>query len=47
MKSLVDHLSQYAAYHRDPHTIVTHFVGIGLEIGVGASLLAIQTARFV
>ena len=28
MKSLVEHLSQYAAYHRDPRNIATHFVGI-------------------
>ena len=32
MKSLVDHLSQYAAYHRDPHNIATHFVGIPLIV---------------
>ena len=30
MKSLVDHLSQSAAYHRDPHNIATQFVGIPL-----------------
>lgn len=28
MKTLVDHLSQYAAYHRDPRNIHTHFVGV-------------------
>ncbi|MFL6606913.1 MAG: Mpo1-like protein, partial [Pseudomonas sp.] len=27
MKSLVDHLSQYAAYHRDPRNIASHFIG--------------------
>ena len=32
MKSLVDHLSQYAAYHRDPRNIATHFVGIALIV---------------
>ena len=28
MKTLVDHLAQYAAYHRDPRNIHTHFVGV-------------------
>lgn len=28
MKTLVDHLSQYADYHRDPRNIHTHFVGV-------------------
>lgn len=28
MKTLIDHLSQYAAYHRDPRNIQTHFVGV-------------------
>jgi uncharacterized membrane protein YGL010W len=28
MKTLVEHLSQYAAYHRDPRNITTHFVGV-------------------
>ncbi|UBM26275.1 DUF962 domain-containing protein [Pseudomonas sp. p1(2021b)] len=32
MKSLVDHLSQYAAYHRDPRNIATHFIGIPLIV---------------
>ena len=26
MKSFVDYLSQYAAYHRDKRNIATHFV---------------------
>ncbi|MBF8733301.1 MULTISPECIES: DUF962 domain-containing protein [Pseudomonas] len=32
MKALVDHLSQYASYHRDPRNIATHFVGIPLIV---------------
>lgn len=28
MKTLNDHLAQYAAYHRDPRNIQTHFVGV-------------------
>ena len=40
MKSLVDHLSQYAAYHRDPRNIVTHFIGIPLIVLAVAVLLS-------
>lgn len=40
MKSLVDHLSQYAAYHRDPRNIATHFVGIPLIVLAVAILLS-------
>ena len=32
MKTLVDHLAQYAAYHRDRRNIVTHFVGIPMIV---------------
>lgn len=32
MKNLVDHLSQYAAYHRDSRNIATHFLGIPLIV---------------
>ncbi|KAF1010489.1 MAG: hypothetical protein GAK32_01439 [Pseudomonas fluorescens] len=32
MKSLVDHLSQYAAYHRDPRNIASHFMGIPMIV---------------
>jgi uncharacterized membrane protein YGL010W len=39
-KSLVDHLSQYAAYHRDPRNIATHFVGIPLIVVAVAVLLS-------
>lgn len=40
MKSLVDHLSQYAAYHRDPRNIATHFIGIPLIFVAVAVLLS-------
>jgi uncharacterized membrane protein YGL010W len=32
MKTLTDHLSQYAAYHRDRRNIITHFVGIPMIV---------------
>jgi len=28
MKTLIDHLSGYADYHRDPRNIQTHFIGV-------------------
>ncbi|MGY2292747.1 Mpo1 family 2-hydroxy fatty acid dioxygenase [Pseudomonas sp. SDO528_S397] len=40
MKSLVDHLSQYAAYHRDPRNIASHFVGIPMIVVAVAVLLS-------
>ncbi len=40
MKNLVDHLSQYAAYHRDTRNIVTHFVGIPMIVLAVAVLLS-------
>ena len=40
MKSLVEHLSQYATYHRDPRNIATHFVGIPLIVLAVAILLS-------
>jgi uncharacterized membrane protein YGL010W len=39
MRPLVDLLSQYAAYHRDPRNIATHFVGIPLIVVAVAALL--------
>ena len=42
MQSLEDHLTQYAAYHRDRRNIATHFVGIPMI--VFAVVLALQTA---
>ena len=32
MKTLIDQLAQYAAYHRDPRNIRTHFVGIPMIV---------------
>jgi uncharacterized membrane protein YGL010W len=32
MKTLTDHLTQYAAYHQDPRNVVTHFVGIPMIV---------------
>ncbi|WP_122566734.1 Mpo1-like protein [Pseudomonas viridiflava] len=40
MKNLVDHLSQYAAYHRDPRNIASHFIGIPLIFVAVAVLLS-------
>lgn len=40
MKSLTEHLSQYAAYHRDPRNIATHFVGIPLIVLAVSILLS-------
>ncbi|WP_213878353.1 Mpo1-like protein [Pseudomonas sp. dw_358] len=39
-KTLVDHLSQYAAYHRDRRNILTHFIGIPLIVLAVAILLS-------
>lgn len=40
MKSLADYLSQYAAYHRDPRNIASHFIGIPLIVVAVAVLLS-------
>jgi uncharacterized membrane protein YGL010W len=40
MKTLVDHLAQYAAYHRDRRNIATHFIGIPLIVLALALLLS-------
>ncbi|WP_020410795.1 DUF962 domain-containing protein [Hahella ganghwensis] len=40
MKTLVDHLSQYADYHRDRRNIATHFVGIPMIVFAVAVLLS-------
>lgn len=40
MKSLVDQLSQYAAYHRDRRNILTHFIGIPMIVVAVTILLA-------
>jgi uncharacterized membrane protein YGL010W len=43
MRSLVDALSHYAAYHRDPRNIATHFVGIPLIVAAVAAILGRPT----
>ena len=40
MKTLTDHLAQYAAYHRDPRNIATHFIGIPMIVLAVTILLA-------
>ncbi|WP_295516578.1 Mpo1-like protein [uncultured Pseudomonas sp.] len=40
MKTLEDHLSQYARYHRDPRNIASHFPGILLIVLAVAILLS-------
>lgn len=40
MKTLTDHLAQYAAYHRDPRNLVTHFIGIPMIVLAVAVLLS-------
>jgi uncharacterized membrane protein YGL010W len=40
MKTLVEHLAQYAAYHRDQRNILSHFIGIPLIVVAVAVLLA-------
>lgn len=40
MKTLIDHLAQYAAYHRERRNIASHFVGIPLIVLAVAVLLS-------
>lgn len=40
MKTLNDQLSKYAAYHRDPRNIATHYVGIPMIVVGVATLLS-------
>jgi uncharacterized membrane protein YGL010W len=40
MKTLTDHLAQYAAYHQDSRNVATHFLGIPLIVLALATLLA-------
>lgn len=40
MKTLVENLSHYAAYHRDSRNIVTHFVGIPMIVLAVTMLLS-------
>jgi uncharacterized membrane protein YGL010W len=40
MKTLVEHLAQYAAYHRDRRNIASHFIGVPLIVLAVAVLLS-------
>jgi uncharacterized membrane protein YGL010W len=40
MKTLTDHLTQYAAYHQDHRNVATHFVGIPMIVLGVATLLS-------
>ena len=40
MKTLIDHLSNYADYHRDPRNIVTHYIGVPMIMQAVVILLA-------
>ena len=40
MKTLADHLAQYAAYHRDPRNLLSHFIGIPMIVLAVAVLLS-------
>ena len=40
MKTLTEHLVQYAAYHRDKRNIITHFIGIPMIVLAIAILLS-------
>ncbi|MDX5372320.1 MAG: DUF962 domain-containing protein [Pseudomonadaceae bacterium] len=40
MKTLVDHLAQYAEYHRDRRNIFSHFIGIPMIVLAVAVLLS-------
>jgi uncharacterized membrane protein YGL010W len=46
MKTAVEHLTQYAAYHRDKRNIVTHFVGVPMIVmGVVVLLCRVMFAQ--
>ncbi len=40
MQSFVQHLSKYAAYHRDKRNVATHFIGIPMIVAGVATLLS-------
>lgn len=49
MKTLTDQLANYAAYHRDPRNIATHFIGIPmivLAVGILTSRPVFMVAGF-
>ena len=39
MKTLVEHLANYAAYHRDSRNVATHFIGIPMIVLAVTTLL--------
>ncbi|MGO4304360.1 Mpo1 family 2-hydroxy fatty acid dioxygenase [Cupriavidus sp. RAF12] len=39
MKTLIEHLAGYAAYHRDPRNVLTHFIGIPMIVLAVTTLL--------
>jgi len=39
MKTLIEHLAGYAAYHRDPRNVTTHFIGIPMIVLAVTALL--------
>ena len=43
MQSFVQHLSKYAAYHRDKRNIATHFAGIPMIVAAAVILLSRPT----
>ncbi len=43
MKTLIDQLAQYGAYHRDPRNITTHFIGVPLITLAVVTLLSRPT----
>lgn len=47
MKTLVDHLAQYAAYHRDQRNIISHFIGIPMIVLAVAVLLSRPGAEWL
>ena len=40
MKTLVQHLAQYASYHRNPRNVISHIIGIPIIVISVAALLA-------
>jgi uncharacterized membrane protein YGL010W len=39
VKTLIDYLANYAAYHRDPRNVATHFIGIPMIVLAVTALL--------
>ena len=46
MRSLAEHMAGYAAYHRHPHTKLTHFVGVPAIVFALLVLLALARGTF-